>query len=124
MSTETAPTTYHVSCACCHRRLGWVTKDGWHWLSGSPARLVNRRRLIASYPLDTIEIEDVPAAPVDDFRQRSVERTRFPDRKILLWEYPYVCDSDDCCDGLGLEWEKTPDGEQRWVKLPQGVTVQ
>lgn len=110
----------YVNCACCHKALGYLMTDGWHWRT-SPARLVNRRRLITKSSDSTSLMK--MSAPFDDFRMRSVER-HLGEVEMYLWEYPYACDSDECCTGLGSEWEM-PDGrEARWSQMPTGTMIQ
>jgi len=107
-----------VHCAACGKLLGSVSNDGWVWNAGAPARLVNRRRLVAtgSWPSDTDAVEH--AASPENFRMRTVEH-RSLERDFRVWEYPYVCNADACTDALGTEWDSRPAGPPFSV-MPEG----
>lgn len=114
---------FTVYCASCRKKLGTVSELGWVWLAGTPCRLVNRRRLVTTMPGS--EYESAPLAPPDDFRMRSVER-RIGELNVYVWEYPYVCNADECTNSLGPEWEEHPlrdDSSVRWVLMPAGINV-
>jgi hypothetical protein len=100
---EPTPQQFIVHCAACRKQLGSVSNQGWLWTRG-PARLVNRKRFITSLPCDG-DVSNLPehAAPADDFRMRSVERSR-GEPEYRIWEYPYTCDADACLEALGPEW--------------------
>jgi hypothetical protein len=106
-----------VNCATCGRALGDLTRDGWVWKSGTPCRLVNRRRFITSVAVH----EEPPSAPWDDFRMRGFQRDRFEKAEYSVWEYPYTCDSDECMAALGPEWEPVKGGPGFQVMPPGRV---
>lgn len=115
----TIPHTLYVSCAACGRKLGFVTRDGWHW-HGPPARMMNRRRLICELPRGEASADE-HVAPESNFRFRSVERA-IGESTYRLWEYPYTCDSDACAVALGDEWTRGRSGPEYSV-LPAGRTI-
>lgn len=120
MSQTPDTQTLNVKCACCGQRLGWLSEAGWTWL-GKPARLANRRRFLAECNA-TGDLEgDRFVADVDNFRMRTSERK--PGEPVFrIWEFPYLCDRDECLDGLGPEWTPGLRGE-KYVLMPAGKTA-
>lgn len=126
------PERITTHCAACRKLLGTLTgDDGWFWHTGSPARLVNRRRRICeiSHP------NDAPTADFNDYRMRTVEKalvwdpekgdTSTMQERFIVWEYPYTCDDDACMDGLSDDWAWTvnqsgPRREPKFTLLPAG----
>jgi hypothetical protein len=107
-------------CVACGKLLGTVDDDGWLWCS-TPARLVNRRRLVAT--LDVGDDGVAHASPSDDFRMRMIQRDKYvANPQCLVWEYPYVCNLDACMDALGTEWTVPPpsDAEPPFKVMPEG----
>jgi hypothetical protein len=110
-------TEFTTHCAACGKLLGTVDNGGWTWC-GTPARLVNRRRFIAT--METGDDGAAFASSPDDFRMRTIQRDRNPQQTV--WEYPYVCNTDACMTALGSEWASPPprDAEPPFKVMPAG----
>lgn len=130
-----APTRLVARCAACGRVLGWLSvPDGWTW-TALPARLVHRRRMIEEREAD-YGTDDLPHAPYDDFRMRTVESVRetlergpgsadgsvrgplLMTPRFRIWEYPYTCDADTCMGALGSEWKSDRDKGPPFIRMP------